>query len=115
VTPSGFVGRPVKAKGKVYPITGHEGREGEWRYSAAVSLTSALDGVEGQRHAPAALPPGKSSGWEAGWAPGLVWTGAENLASTGIRSPNRLTRSESLYRLSYPDTLGRPVLGAVTN
>jgi len=22
--------------------------------------------------------------WEAGWAPGLVWTGAENLAPTGI-------------------------------
>jgi hypothetical protein len=37
---------------------------------------------------------------EAGWAPGLVWTGAENLAPTGIRSPDRQTRSESLYRLS---------------
>jgi hypothetical protein len=24
---------------------------------------------------------------EAGWAPGQVWTGAENLASTGIGSP----------------------------
>ena len=39
---------------------------------------------------------------EAGWAPGPVWTGAENLAYTGIRSPDRPTRSESLYRLSYP-------------
>jgi len=38
---------------------------------------------------------------EAGWAPGPVWTGAENLASTGIRSPNRPARSQSLYRLSY--------------
>ena len=38
---------------------------------------------------------------EAGWAPGPVWTGAENLASTGIRSPDRPARSESLYRLSY--------------
>jgi hypothetical protein len=26
---------------------------------------------------------------EAGWAPGPVWTGAENLASTGIRSLDR--------------------------
>jgi hypothetical protein len=26
---------------------------------------------------------------EAGWAPGPVWTGAENLAPTGIRSPDR--------------------------
>ena len=38
---------------------------------------------------------------EAGWAPGPVWTGAENLAPTGIRSPDRRARSQSLYRLSY--------------
>ena len=30
---------------------------------------------------------------EAGWAPGLVWTGAENLDPTGIRSPDRSARS----------------------
>jgi hypothetical protein len=34
---------------------------------------------------------------EAGWAPGPVWTGAENLASTGIRSLDRPARSQSLY------------------
>jgi len=39
---------------------------------------------------------------KAGWAPGPVWTGAENLASTGIRCPDRPSRSQSLYRLSYP-------------
>jgi hypothetical protein len=39
---------------------------------------------------------------EAGWAPGPVWTGDENLAATGIRSPDRPARSESLYRVSYP-------------
>jgi hypothetical protein len=39
---------------------------------------------------------------EAGWAPGPVWTGAKNLAPTGIRSPNRPARSQSLYRLRYP-------------
>jgi len=38
---------------------------------------------------------------EAGWAPGPVWTGAENLAPTGIRSPDRPARSQSLYRLLY--------------
>jgi hypothetical protein len=38
---------------------------------------------------------------EAGWAPGTVWTGGENLAHTGIRSPDRPARSQSLYRLSY--------------
>ena len=44
--------------------------------------------VGGQRHAPAALPletPGTTV-QEARWAPGPVWTGSENLASTGFRS-----------------------------
>ena len=39
--------------------------------------------VGGQRHAPAAFTPGKDPVpivQEAGWAPGPVWTGAENLA-----------------------------------
>jgi hypothetical protein len=49
--------------------------------------------------------PGKDPGpivQEAGCAPGPVWTGAENLAPTGTRSPDRPARSESLYWLSYP-------------
>ena len=37
---------------------------------------------------------------EAGRAPGPVWTGAENLAPTKIRSPDRPARSQSLYRLT---------------
>jgi hypothetical protein len=40
---------------------------------------------------------------KAGWAPGPVWTGAENLTTTGIRSPNRQARSQSPHRLSYWD------------
>jgi len=39
---------------------------------------------------------------EAGWAPGPVSTGAENLAPTRIRSPDHPARSQSLYRLHYP-------------
>ena len=38
-----------------------------------------------------------------------VWTGAENLAPTGIRPLNRTDRSESLYRLIYP---GPPKIGS---
>jgi hypothetical protein len=38
---------------------------------------------------------------EAGWVPGPVLIGAENLAPIGIRSPDCPARSESLYRLSY--------------
>jgi hypothetical protein len=49
-----------KGKGKVHPITGHEGPEVESRYCSTLSLTSTLDGVSGQRHAPAALHPGKT-------------------------------------------------------
>ena len=39
---------------------------------------------------------------EAGWAPGQVWTGAENLACIEIQSPDHPARSQSLYRLHYP-------------
>ena len=61
-------------------------------------------GVAGQRHSSTALPPGDPlpSVQEAGWVPGPVWTGAENLAPSGILSPERPARSESLYRLRYP-------------
>ena len=43
----------------------------------------------GERHVPAALPKENepvSIVKEAGWVPQPVWTGAENLALTGIRS-----------------------------
>jgi len=50
----------VEGKGKVHPRTGHEGPEGEKRYSSTLSLTSALNTVGGQCHALAALPPGKT-------------------------------------------------------
>ena len=85
---------------------GYEGPEWEWRYSPTLSLTSALNGVGSQRQAPADLPPKKDSApivQEAGWAPGLVWMGAENLAATGIRSPDRPARSEVQgYNPIYP-------------
>jgi hypothetical protein len=69
-------------------------------------MTTVLEGGEGL-----ASHPGRFNPWkdpvpivqEAVWAPGPVWTGAENLAHTGIRSPYRPARSHSLYRLRYPD------------
>ena len=67
-------------------------------------MTTALEGV-GVSVTPRPLStPGKDLVrivQEAGWAPGPVWTGVENLAPTGIRSPDRPARSQSLYRLSY--------------
>ena len=81
-------------------------------YRYTLSLTSVLDGVGGQRHAPAALPPGKRSGIHCigGWVgprTGLAVCG-KSRPPTGIRSPDRPARTESLYRLSYPGSvLGR--------
>jgi len=34
---------------------------------------------------------------EAGWAPGSIWTSVKNLASTGIRLPDRSACSKTLY------------------
>ena len=56
--------------------------------------------VAGQLHAPAALLPIVQ---ETGWASESAWTGAKNLAVTGIRSPDRASRSEWLYY--YPSPL----------
>jgi hypothetical protein len=103
-----------KDKGKIHPRTGHEGLEWEYRKSSTLSLTSGL-WMRWMVHAtPRPLCP-----WErdpvsvlqyAGWAPGPVWTGAENLASVGILSPDRPARNEALYRLSYP---GPHILGCL--
>ena len=68
-------------------------------------MTTALEAGEGSASRPGPLfTLGKdpvSIVQEAGWAPGPVWTGAENLGPTRIRSPDRPARSQSLYRLSY--------------
>jgi len=74
-------------------------------YGSTLSLTSALDGVDGQRHAPTALPPGKTRYplyWRLGGPQGRSGRVRKISPPTGIRSPNRSARSESLYRLSYP-------------
>jgi len=46
---------PDGNKGKGHPITGHEGPQGEWSYSSTLSFILSLYGMDGQRHAPAAL------------------------------------------------------------
>ena len=49
-----------------------------------------------------AVQPSFDMSQEAGWAPRPFWTGAVNLALTGIRSPDSPTRSQLVYRLRYP-------------
>jgi hypothetical protein len=61
-------------------------------------------GLGGERRTLPTLPQERDPVYivqEVGWVPGPVSKGAENLAPTGIRSPDRLVRTESLYRLSY--------------
>ena len=65
--------------------------------SSALPSTSALDGGGWSTPRPGRFNPGKEPVpivQQAGWVPGPVWTGAENLASTGIRFPDRPARSE---------------------
>ena len=96
-------------KGKVHPRTGHEGPQREERYSSTLSLTLALDEGGWSTPRPGRFTPRERDPvpivQEAGWAPGPVWTGAESIAPTGIRSPDRPARSESLHRLRYPGPL----------
>jgi hypothetical protein len=52
-------------------------------------------GLGGQHHALTNLPQGKEAVptvQKAGWVSGLVWTGAEILAPTGIRNPSKKGR-----------------------
>ena len=78
-----FILYSVQSKGKGLPITCHEGPEGEQMYSSTLPSTSALDGGGWSALRPGRFTPGKDPVpivQEAGWAPGPVWTGAENLA-----------------------------------
>ena len=67
-------------------------------------MTAALEGVSGQRHAPAALYPRERPGthFTGGWVgPRAGLDGRKNLVPTGIRSRTIQPVAQSLYRLSY--------------
>jgi len=57
--------------------------------------------VGSQRHASAALPPGKRPSTHCGWTAGSVGIGTESLLPVGCRSLDRPVRSRSQYRLLY--------------
>jgi hypothetical protein len=57
----------------------------------------------GQLQEPATFTSGNTSVtivYVVGWGTEPNWKGGENVAHTGVRSPDRSARSESLYRLS---------------
>ena len=83
-------GLSIKVKDKIHPSTGHEslGREE----------------VGGQCHAPPALPPGKRHSThlhESRWAPGPVWTGADNLAPLGFDHRTFKPVASHMYLKTY--------------
>jgi len=89
-----------KGKGKIHRITVHEGP----KYGFKLSLTLALDEGWVVKSPP---PPQLFYARERdrhslyrrlGGSHGPVWFGEENVAPTGIRSPDRLPISESLLR-----------------
>jgi hypothetical protein len=68
-------------------------------------MTATLEGGEWSAARPGRFTPGKDPlhvVQEAGWAPGPVWTGAENIASPGFDLRTVQPVTQSLYRLSYP-------------
>jgi hypothetical protein len=66
----------------------------------------------GQRHTPSALRPGKETRYplyrRLGGPQRRSERVREDSPSIGIRNPDHPARSESLYRLSYPDPLETP-------
>jgi hypothetical protein len=92
-------------KGKVHPRTDHEVPQGKNSNISNLSLTSALKGRGVVKAMPQPLYPWKKdlvpTVQEAGWAPGQIWLGAENLALTMVRSSDCPACSESLYRLCF--------------
>ena len=97
-----------KGKVKVDHTAGHEGPELEKGYSSTLTLTSVLDGVGGNRHAPTALPPGKRAGTHCTWG----WVGPRaGLDGCGKsrRHQDSIPGPSSPYRLAIPTELSRPL------
>ena len=79
--------------------------KGELRYSSTLSLISALDGVGGQRHVPAALPPRKTrlTLYRRMDGPqGRSGQVRKISPPPGFDFPDNPARSQSLHPLSYP-------------
>jgi hypothetical protein len=80
-----------------------------WRYSSTLSLTLALDEGGWSTSLPGRFTPGKETRYPLYRRLGGPQGRSERLPKisppTGIRSPDRPARSESLYRLRYPGPL----------
>ena len=86
----------------IQPTTCPEGTEGEQNYSPTLSLTSALCCVGWSKALRGRFTTMKKTQntLYSGLCglPGTVWTGAEILVTTGIRTPDRNARGQSLLQ-----------------
>ena len=94
-------------KSKGHRRTCHESKQGEQRYGSTLSVTSALDGVGGQRHAPAALPLGKT------WYPLYRRLGKSQGRCGRVRKirphQDSIPGPSSPQRVAIPTELPRPI------
>jgi hypothetical protein len=106
---------PSNHVSKAVPLPPCRRQRGE-KYSSYSFLTSALEGVSGQSHAPDALSPQKrtpGSHWTGGWV-GLR-AGLDTEARTKIlcfcpgSNPGVPASSQSLYWLKYPSFSSKPI------
>jgi hypothetical protein len=100
------IGRDDVDKVKVHPITCHEDTEGEYGCNSTLSLTSALDGGGWSMPRPGRFTPAEETRYplyrrlcgpqgRSGWV-------LKTSPPSGILTPKRPTRIESLSRLRYP-------------
>ena len=104
----------VKGKVKVRPRTGHEGPEGEKRYSSILTLTSALDGGWVVNATPRPLYPRERPGTYCigGWVgprSGLDGCGKSRPHQDSIPGPS------SPWQVTIPTELSRPTMIVLYN
>ena len=91
--------------GRFHPFTGHESPQGEQRYSSTLFQTSALDAGEGSASRPGSTLPPRKTRYPLYRRLGGLRAGLDRCGKsrpTGIRSPDRPARRQSLYLLRYP-------------
>jgi hypothetical protein len=103
--------------GKIHPVTGREGTEGDWRYGFSLCLTSVLEGwMVSATLRP--LYPRERTGTHCtgGWVdPNAGVGGCGKSQSYRISIPGPSSPSPSLYRLSHPGSRSPICIVCVTN
>ena len=90
--------------GEVHPRTGHEGPEGEWRYSSTPSLTSVLHGDGWSTPRTDRFYPRETDPLTIVRRLGGPQCRSGRVRKISDSIPGPSSRSESLYRLSYRDS-----------